>query len=141
MPDEFLDGLTVDARTRGWTRWLSEPPLHDVHVAEVGDGIVGFVSTGDPQDPRDRADGRLELYAIYLLEEYTGRGIGRDLIITAEARMQSRDATEAILWVLDGNESTRRFYESGRWEWDGETRPHPIGGPDLTVLRYRKTLG
>ena len=44
---------------------------------------------------------------------------------------------EATLWVLDGNERARRFYEVGGWEFDGATKDDQREGFTLSEVRYR----
>ena len=138
MPDEFLDGLSVEGRTQGWKRLLATGTT--IFVAEVDGEIVGWAGSGEPQHPDDAEQGVAELHGIYLLQEFTGRGIGRDLMLAVEEHMRSQGAQQAILWVLDTNTATHRFYEAGDWSWDGGTRPHLVGDVELTVRRYRKSL-
>ncbi len=140
LHDEFLEGLSVAERAQRWERVITESPPGSVIVAAWDGEIVGFVSIGEPEHPADRAADRSEVYAIYLLEEHTGRGVGRDLMLAAEDRMRATGATEGILWVLQENTLSRKFYESGGWVADGATRLHPVGGEDHTVVRYRKGL-
>lgn len=140
LHDDFLQRLSVDERARRWERVITQSPPGSVIVAASSGEIVGFVSVGDPEHPADRGPGRYEVYAIYLLEEHTGRGVGRDLMLAAEERMSAMGGTEAILWVLQENAISRKFYESGGWVADGATRLHPVAGEDHTVVRYRKAL-
>jgi hypothetical protein len=52
--------------------------------------------------------------------------------------MRELGATEAALWVVEGNTRARRFYEREGWIADGETKASMF---DLRELRYRRPVG
>ncbi len=52
-----------------------------------------------------------ELYAIYLLEGWQRRGIGRRLTIEVVRQLTQQGLTSLLVWVLAENPS-RRFYEA-----------------------------
>lgn len=139
MPDEVLDGLSVDERALGWARLLDSVNAPAVLVAEDGGRIVGFATTGDPQEDPDRDEGVGELHAIYLAPEAKGRGIGRALMERAEADLAGAGYREAMLWVVEANTATRRFYEIAGWSHDGGHKTVCQGVPAPSV-RYRKTF-
>jgi GNAT superfamily N-acetyltransferase len=110
VPDEFLASLSYEQREQLWRRVLTDPSGPSVvSVAEDEYGkIVGFASggpecTGDPIYTG-------ELYAIYLLAQHQGKGIGRQLAITLVNRLRQEGMTALLLWVLAENHS-RKFYE------------------------------
>ncbi|MFI6801173.1 hypothetical protein [Streptosporangium canum] len=45
----------------------------------------------------------------------------------------------AVLWVLEGNERARRFYEKAGRSADGVTRDAPMGGELTHQPRYART--
>jgi hypothetical protein len=47
---------------------------------------------------------------------------------------------EAILWTLEDNPRTRRFYEAARWRVDGTTGSFERLGVSAPVVRYTKRL-
>jgi hypothetical protein len=52
-----------------------------------------------------------------------------------------RGFTEAVLWVLAGNERAERFYRSDGWTSDGRRRIELIwGGIAVDEVRYRRGL-
>jgi hypothetical protein len=55
-------------------------------------------------------------------------------------RLRQAGFEAATLWVLDTNTEARRFYEAGGWQWDRTTKPHVIGGREVTKLPYRVVL-
>lgn len=140
MPTEALDALSVDDRAVAWRTALMLPTSDTTFVAEADGDIAGFATVGLPQHAGDRLPGWAEVLTIYVADDVAGRGIGRALMRAAEAEMARNGAATGILWVLDTNEAAYRFYESVGWTADAETRPHIVGGVELTVVRFRKEL-
>lgn len=109
IPDAYLDSLTIENRTKNWRRNLKT--LHTViFVAEneYGD-IIGFAA-GGPEQTRDPYY-QAELYAIYLLDTYQQKGIGKQLVKSVVAFLATKNYNNIIIWALAENEN-RLFYES-----------------------------
>jgi len=130
LPAEQLEALSVQEAAERHRRW---PPTF---VAEDGSQIVGFVGVGSSRDPG--TDG--ELFAIYVLPEYWGTGVGRELIKAGEEELRRLGHRDAILWVLDDNPRARRFYEIAGWLPDGSARQIRLFGFDIAEVRYAKRL-
>lgn len=108
MPDSLLDRLGYDATRR--RALMSALPAHQfVLVAEDGDAVVGFCIGGRSRPPEKRFRG--EVYAIYVLPQQHGRGIGRALLEAAANELVDRGLGSMIIWVLRENAPSRRFYE------------------------------
>ena len=100
---------TLDDLTRQWRRDLADPATRAL-VAEDGGRPVGSVATGP--DPEGTPEG--ELRRLHVLPERWGRGLGTALHDAALAALGERFAV-ARLWVLEGNQRARRFYERRGW--------------------------
>ena len=131
MPQEVLDGLSVDEHERNWREWIPHPETR-AFVVELDGGVVGFVSVGPCW--ADRAIG--ELYAIYVAPAGQGRGAGLALIDAGVAALSER-WDEAVLWVATENSCARRFSERYGWKVDGERVDDSIPGVSLSETRYR----
>lgn len=131
MPQEVLDGLSVDDRERNWQEWIPHPET-TAFVAELDGEIVGFVGVG----PSWSNPGIGEIYSIYVTPAAQGRGAGRALI-DAGVRALSERWDEATLWVATENPRARRFYERYGWEVDGERVDDSIPGASVPETRYR----
>jgi len=105
-------------------------PERDGAAVHVHDLLVGAAHS---------EEGAGELYAIYLHPSCWDRGIGRSLIERAEESMRSSGFTQAILWVMEGNERAERFYRAAGWEQDGR-KVDTFQGAEVPELRYRKAL-
>lgn len=79
-------------------------------VAEDESGrIVGFADGGRERSGDPVYDG--ELYAIYLLQDYQQKGIGRQLFQHVVQHLVKSKFHGMLIWVLADNPS-RHFYES-----------------------------
>lgn len=140
LPDEYLDGLSVEDRERMW----HEGVTHAGHVwrcwlAEQGGRPVGFCATG-PSEDADADRETAELYAIYLEPDAVGTGLGRRLFAHAVDDLRERGFRTATLWVLETNERARRFYEVAGWKLDGATTTERIDCLNYPTVRYRVDL-
>ncbi len=134
MPDSLLDSLSYESRGQRWKQVLSDPASPGfTYVAQHRSGqIVGFASGGPDRDEHPHYQG--ELWAIYLLEEYQGRGIGRRLARTVVRRLADMGMHSMIVWVLADNPA-RRFYEALGGQYVGE-RDIEIDGVKLREVAY-----
>jgi GNAT superfamily N-acetyltransferase len=131
VPAPFLDGLSVEAREKRWDAILASPdPAKFALVA--GDPVVGFASGGVDRDGDPRFTG--EIYAIYLLAEHRGRGVGRALMTEAFRRLRELGHRAALVWVLSANPACR-FYET-LGARRVRTTPIDIGGRELEMVAF-----
>ena len=112
VPADFLAALSYGRRVEEWKKRLSaSSPCVFVYVAvDEQDQVIGFVNGGKPQQP-DENEYSGELYAIYLLQEYQGRGLGRVLMRQLVEGLARAEMYSMFLWVLKDNPGCR-FYES-----------------------------
>jgi GNAT superfamily N-acetyltransferase len=106
VPAEYLASLREADRVRVWREWLARDI--SVFVAEFEGKIVGFAAGGPIREPIAAFDA--ELYAIYLLEEVQGGGIGKNLLSAVAQALVGRNHTSMIVWVLEQNPAVC-FYE------------------------------
>ena len=112
VPKKYLVGLSYRDRESEWTKILATgSPRTSNFVAETGSGeVVGFAN-GGPTRGGDRTY-RCELYAIYLLERYQRRGVGRRLVAAVGQRLINDGICSMLVWVFRDNLPACRFYES-----------------------------
>lgn len=80
------------------------------------------------------------MWSIYLLQEFWGRGIGKQLHDALLKEFLKRGFTEATLWVMDSNDRTRRWYARQGWTEDGSRKEAEVWGARVLEVRYRKPL-
>lgn len=127
LPTEVLASLDE----ADWARRFRSrrDPARSTLLAFTPGRVVGVVMAGpDRQDPL-----LAEIYAIYVLPELQGQGIGAALLDAAIAPL---DAATVRLWCAAANNSSRRFYEHRGFVLDGATGSYEISGHRLTTVRY-----
>ena len=138
--EEQLASIPVEESAARLRRQLeAAPERYHTLVAEIGDVIVGFAGVG-PRDFSTEETRVGELYAIYVLPEIHGRGVGRALMAETVSRLRGAGFGEAVLWVFADNPRTRRFYEHVGWRTDGGKKDEEWLGTTAPAVRYRIAL-
>ncbi|MGM0836330.1 MAG: N-acetyltransferase family protein [Bacillota bacterium] len=110
VDDSYLESLTYDNRQKMWERAIEAGYEKGcLFVAEVDGDIVGFASAGPERTKKYEVDG--ELYAIYILQNYQKKGIGKALFSKVREFIIEKGNKSMLLWVLTDNPS-RSFYLS-----------------------------
>jgi ribosomal protein S18 acetylase RimI-like enzyme len=138
IDDDYLDNLRAEDRVAVHSFGASGPDAPETLLAVEGDEILGFVTFGPSRDAD--AAGAGEIFALYIDPPRWGSGTGRLLMCAARERLHERGLTEAVLWVLVGNEPAERFYRAEDWRRDGAEREENPYGPVVTVRRFRRRL-
>jgi ribosomal protein S18 acetylase RimI-like enzyme len=141
LPTDFLNDLSIETTESRWRDALREAASkRRMQVAESAAQVVGFVSSGAPRD-ENAPPLTGEVYAIYVLPDCWGHGVGRALLAAAEKDLIDLGYAEAMLWVLADNQRARAFYERAGWHADGGTKQDTFGGREVTEVRYGISLG
>jgi GNAT superfamily N-acetyltransferase len=138
VPDEVLDGLSVDEREAVGREWLADESDETFTlVATDGAGRVeGYCSVFAPSPDEDADDDTAAIGATYVDPDCWRRGIGAALIRAAWAELRSRgDWREFTLWVLPANAAARSFYATFGFEPDGAAQVHERTGQEIIRMR------
>jgi ribosomal protein S18 acetylase RimI-like enzyme len=139
VADEYLDALRPEDRADRYTLGSSDPSEPYTIVAVRNDMVCGFATTGPCRD--EDADANTgQLLALHVDPSAWGLGVGRRLIEEARARLHSLGFTEAVLWVLVGNERAQRFYRIDGWRPENIERTIELWGTSIDDVRYRRAL-
>jgi len=107
VPESYLQQLSYEQRAENWRRGIGHNALY---VAEdENNKIVGFATGGKERTGKYEAEG--ELYAIYLLQDVQGLGIGKKLTRKIAENLKEQGFNSMLVWVLEQNPS-KAFYES-----------------------------
>ena len=108
VSDDVLDSLSYETQASRWNDILQRPDQHTFVVEEKSGTVIGFANGG----PERRGDLGFagELYAIYILDEYHGKGMGRMLFSHFASALLDSDVTDMMVWVLKDS-PYRAFYE------------------------------
>ncbi|HFU4203681.1 TPA: N-acetyltransferase family protein [Streptococcus suis] len=126
LPQDFLQKTYTLERCQDWAFRYPQ----NILVAVVNEQVVGFACYGASSQEDLQEAG--ELYALYVLADYYGQGIGYQLMQAALEQMQSYKTIS--LWVLEGNERAISFYEKIGFCFDGVTKTVKLGA-DCTEYR------
>jgi ribosomal protein S18 acetylase RimI-like enzyme len=134
VPAEHLANLSYEKREKIWAQRLSNPGNKVFYyvVEDDSGGIIGFVN-GGPERTND-PDYKGELYAIYILKQYQGQGLGHRLVSALAKSLLSVGMDSMLLWVLADNPASR-FYESLGGQ-QIKSKQEDIGGATLEELAY-----
>lgn len=112
--DTFLAGITEEA----FAKQIGNPNFV-LRVAESDDEPVGFAKLGPPSLPLDTPPDTLELWQIYVLKPFQGKGVAEQLYHWSLGEARSRGAEHLQLSVYVDNHRARRFYERRGFETVG----------------------
>jgi L-amino acid N-acyltransferase YncA len=131
VPAEYLDSLSYEDRTKRWQQTFELGKAVFVAEDEAGN-IVGFANGGVERSGDPVYKG--ELYAIYLLKPFQGRGLGRQLVQAVLKDLEKSNLRSFLIWVLEENPS-KYFYEKlgGR---EVKQQGIEIGGVTLQEIAY-----
>ncbi|MEO0012900.1 MAG: hypothetical protein RLZZ535_1289 [Cyanobacteriota bacterium] len=113
LPNDHLNKFSYKKRVNNWKNSLGVSTKtqtnYFIYVAENSVGeIVGFVDGGLV---RGDSTYQGEIYALYILEAYQRKGIGRSLIKAIALRLSQSGLTSIMVWVLAGNPAVQ-FYQA-----------------------------
>lgn len=111
---DFLATKTADA-----FRADIEDPRVDVIVAEQDGTLAGYVKLGPPALPVETPPETVELCQLYVLKDWHGRGVARELMDRALDLVRQKNARHVQLSVYIDNHRARRFYERYGFEQVG----------------------
>jgi L-amino acid N-acyltransferase YncA len=142
VSDKVLNELSVADRQNRWIRILNDAYERViVFVLETDkQEVVGFASAGAERGDIEGYDG--ELYAIYILEDWQGKGGGRQLLQAVARDLHKKGLKSLAVWVLKENPFAA-FYQNLGGQYVRE-KPidigsdtlieHAYGWPDIRVL-------
>lgn len=131
VPEDHLAKLSYEDRETIWARAITDPK-QITYVAETGGKIIGFANGGKNRD--EKSEYRGELYAVYLLQPFQQRGVGRQLTFAIARDLERAGMLSMIVWVLKHNPACEFYQKLGG---------HPIatnltliGGASLEEVAY-----
>lgn len=139
----YLDNIDYDQRLELRKKILSSEGTLQL-VVTFGEQIIGFADAGPLRPkpyneqffPSQEANVRYgEIYAIYLLTEHQGKGLGKKLYQECRCWFKTQDYHQFFTWGLADNIRARRFYESEGGQLIGKITVN-IGDKDYREFCY-----
>jgi GNAT superfamily N-acetyltransferase len=133
VPEAFLDAMSDTELAERHGNHLKESNIV-IYVCEDGsNGIIGY-TTGGPERFGSKAF-KGELYAIYLLQSYQRKGIGKKLFRAVVRSLIETDMNSMVVRVLAEN-PWRSFYKTLGGKLLDDTGEIQIGGATLKLIEY-----
>ena len=120
IDQRYLDSFTLDQCRNTAYRWPD-----NIIIAKDGDSVVGFAGYGRYRN--DELENTGEVFAMYVLSEYCGKGVGYRLMKAALSQLA--EYPRIAVWVLKNNERAIRFYERCGFRFDGREETLVLGSP------------
>ena len=126
VSQEYLDKLTLEKCEKMAFSWPD-----NIIVAKENGNVIGFVCYGDRGEEAPDVG---EIFALYVLADYYGKGVGRKLMDVGLE--QITHFSQVRLWVLKENRRAIRFYEKCGFQPDGTE----MTSPNILATEIRMTL-
>ena len=135
VPDEYLDNMSAEKEQRfeRYKKTLTDPGDCEYYCVMHEERMIGWLIINKSHD--EDKTGICEIWAIYLMEEFWGKGYGKEMLDFAINELKRVEPKEIFLWVFEENNRARRFYEKYGFGFDGTKREVKYGKP-LVQLRY-----
>jgi len=136
IPDTYLfSEISVTGRYNSFIE-KKEDESDDVFVFEEHDIIKGFMKVGTCRDEDKNTS--FELWGIYVEPLMKNEGIGSKLIQYCENLAIGKGFSENVIWVLEDNTDSRKFYEKHGYKADGKELV--MSKFNVKEVRYSKIL-
>ncbi len=134
VPDRVLLGMSRRRHAAMWTRNLSSKRSSELAVVaeDEGRGIIGFGSCGPAKEQKLGAAG--EIYTLYVLPDYQGLGLGKQLLAALFKRLVDKGQDSALIWVLAQNPA--RFFYHAMGGTQVAVRAEPFHGEHLDEMAF-----
>jgi L-amino acid N-acyltransferase YncA len=130
VPDTYLAALNEVERETQWRQWLaSDTPIY---ISELDKQLVGFAAAGPIRESIETYDA--ELYAIYILQQAQGQGIGTALLKQLATSLRNQGFRSMAVWVLEQNPAKHFYTRTGAQPL--MSKEIEIGGATLTEVAY-----
>lgn len=106
LPDALLDGMTAQASTGKWARYLSQPGQY-LYCAKAEGQLLGFAAC----KPCSMPEGCLLLDSLHVAPAYGGQGIGSALIRRCTQLARKLGYPRLAVYVVKGNGHAQRLYQ------------------------------
>ncbi len=105
----YLDSLSIEKGVDFTKRLLASTQPVTIVMENTEGAVIGYISGGKNRAEELPCDG--EIYALYVLKQYHGHGLGKQLFIEAVAQLLKRGYQSVCVFVLKDNPAVG-FYKS-----------------------------
>ena len=119
LPADFQETMTLEK-----CRFFSQKYPENTLIAMDGKKVVGFISYGNYRDENIQAG---EIIALYVLKDYYGKGVSKQLMHAAFVALDQ--FSEIYLWVLKDNKRAIASYQKMGFTFDDQEQILKLGKP------------
>ena len=131
---EFVATRKLDTYLSQWTDSLrTDKPGARAWVARANGAVVGIVRVYPMPE-----QGLAQLGGMHVHPDQQGRGVGRALMMVAEAFIRESGYRRCVLGVVEANVRARRLYDGMGWH---AIETHPVGVEGVPYCVYEKSFG
>jgi len=130
VPEEYLNNLSaqVEPLVEKYINIFKNPGDCEYYCVMLSGKMIGFIVINL---------GTAEIWAVYLLEAFWGKGYGKEMLHFAINELKRAEHNEIALWVFEDNNRARRLYEKNNFSFDGTKRVvSKYGDVPLVQIRY-----
>ena len=106
LPDNFLNGLTVNDEIKKWQEYLTKEK-HRIFVAYENESFLGFSACKEDEELKNC----LYLDSLHVSETSRGKGVGTKLINTVGSYAYIKGYEHMSICIVKGNDNAKRIYE------------------------------
>ena len=106
LPDNFLNGLTVNEGIKKWQEYLNKEK-HRIFVAYENEKILGFSACKEDEELKNC----LYLDSLHVSETSRGKGVGPKLINTVGSYAYIKGYEHMSICIVKGNDNAKRIYK------------------------------
>ena len=106
LPDNFLNGLTVNDGINKWQEYLTKEK-HRIFVAYENENFLGFSACKEDEELKNC----LYLDSLHVSESSRGKGVGTKLINTVGSYAYIKGYEHMSICIGKGNDKAKRIYE------------------------------
>lgn len=132
IDDDYLAQMSPAQYAAHHHELMADPRVFYLVAEDKHDGIVGFV-TGGPERHGD-PDFTGEIYALYLLRQHQGKGLGQMMVQFSALRLRAKGHKSMLIWVLSGNPAEGFYQHLGGKKL--RTAPTTVGRQAVEEVAY-----
>jgi ribosomal protein S18 acetylase RimI-like enzyme len=108
--EHILNEVFIREYTRRWEKKFHNGEL--TLILSVAGKTCGLVSYTQSEESHHSIHKTAEITNIYVVPELRGHRLGRLLCKTAMEKMRENDFKKVLVWIVEGRDQTRKFYEA-----------------------------
>jgi len=107
-PESKFNNFSLENETEKFLNMINNPDIQ-MFVAKIEDQIIGYMAIG--KSPRRHNLEREEVVLLYVLKDFQGMGIGRQLFDVAKEKLKKSNSDYFFVYCNKYNQKAQEFYQ------------------------------